>query len=402
MVQTDFGYSQSKISVLGLFDLFKRKKAAVEQEAAVSTPETAAPVDAPASQTLPPASPAEVAETPVEAAAAPAAPVLAPTLAERVSPPPPAPASQGKAPSRLQQALNRTRAFLATAFSTDNSGTADEAYYQDMHDGLVMSDIGTELGIELILAIRAEMAARGLVLKRDVPTVARDVLARMLRDVRDPVPLDPDKPSVILLVGVNGSGKTTLAAKLAKKLKDEGRSVMLAAADTFRAAATDQLRIWADRAGVEIVSGAEGGDPASVVFDAAQAAQARNIEVLIVDTAGRLQNKSGLMAELSKIVRTIDKAFGAEAGSGAANIAHLLVLDATVGQNALSQAELFNQCCPLTGVAMNKLDGSAKGGALLAVVRLLRTPVLYVGVGEGIEDLVDFDPADFASGLWPE
>ncbi|MCC7478056.1 signal recognition particle-docking protein FtsY [bacterium] len=376
---------------MGLFDLFKRKKAgAPEQDAPESstTPVSAASVDAPEAE-APPAAP-------------PAAPPLAPTLAEKLPSTAAAPAAPAKGPSRLQQALNRTRAFLATAFSTDNSGTADEAYYQEMHDGLVISDIGTELGLEMIQAIRAEMSARGLVLKRDVPAVARDVIARMLRDVREPVPLDPAKPSVILLVGVNGSGKTTLAAKLARRLKDEGRSVLLAAADTFRAAATDQLRIWAERAGVDIVSGAEGGDPASVVFDAAQAAQARGTEVLIVDTAGRLQNKSGLMAELSKIVRTVDKAFGAEAGSGAANIAHILVLDATVGQNALSQAELFNQCCPLTGVAMNKLDGSAKGGALLAVVRLLRTPVLYVGVGEGIEDLVDFDAADFAAGLWPE
>jgi fused signal recognition particle receptor len=181
--------------------------------------------------------------------------------------------------------------------------------------------------------------------------------------------------------------------------------VLLAAADTFRAAATDQLKVWAGRAGVDIVMGHEGADPASVVFDAVQAAQSRSAEVLIVDTAGRLQTKSGLMAELQKIVRTIDKAYGGSGDPGsapAANIAHLLVLDATVGQNAISQAELFDQACKLTGIAMNKLDGSAKGGALLAVASKLKVPVLYAGLGEGIDDIVDFDPKDFAAGLWPE
>jgi len=199
-----------------------------------------------------------------------------------------------------------------------------------------------------------------------------------------------------MLVGVNGSGKTTLAAKLAHRLRLEGRRVLLAAADTFRAAATDQLRIWAQRAGVEIVSGQEGADPASVVFDAAQAATARNVEVLIVDTAGRLQTKKNLMDELGKVARTVDKA------CPGANVAHVLVLDATVGQNALSQAALFNEACALSGVAITKLDGTAKGGALLAVVSRLKVPVLYTGVGEKLEDLLDFDPAEFAAGLLPE
>jgi fused signal recognition particle receptor len=373
------------MALVGLFDLFKRKKAAPEA-ASIPPAHDAEPEAAPVHVALSPPSPFEDGAAPLDGPS--------PNGAASSSPP--------KTGSRLQQALNRTRAFLATAFSTDNSGIADEAYYADMLDGLVMADTGMEVAEGLISEIKAEMARRGKVNRRDVPAAARAVIADLFGSAQSPVPLDPAKPSVIVMVGVNGSGKTTLSAKLAYRLKQEGRSVLLAAADTFRAAATEQLKIWAGRAGVDIVAGQEGADPASVVFDAVQAAQSRGIEVLIVDTAGRLQTKGNLMAELQKIVRTVDKAYGAEAGGIPANIAHLLVLDATVGQNALSQAELFDQCCSLTGIAMNKLDGSAKGGALLAVASRLKVPVLYVGLGEGIEDLVDFDANEFAAGIWPE
>jgi fused signal recognition particle receptor len=335
---------------MGLFDLFKRKKA--DAEAVPEPPKLEA--EAPAVQ-------------------APRAPAV----------------------SRMRTALNRTRAFFATAFAADPTQLVDDDYFDSVVDNLVLADAGVELAGELAGRVRREMENRGMVLQRDVAPVARDVLSAALRDVRMPAALSPDKLSVVLLVGVNGSGKTTLAAKLAYRLKNEGRRVLLAAADTFRAAAVEQLKIWAGRAGVDIVAGQQDADPASVVFDAAQAALARDVEVLIVDTAGRLQTKHNLMAELTKITRTVDKA------CPNANIAHILVLDATVGQNALSQAELFNDCCPLTGLALTKLDGTAKGGAVFAVVKRLRVPVLYAGVGETLDDLLDFDTDEFVAGLLP-
>jgi fused signal recognition particle receptor len=303
---------------------------------------------------------------------------------------------EAAAPSRLRGALNRTRAFLTAAFATDPAGLVDEEFYDELVDALVLADVGTRLAQTLTAAIKDGMQARGLVRRADVPRVARQVIGALLSDVAEPAALDPEQLSVVLLVGVNGSGKTTLAAKLAHRLRSQGRHVLLVAADTFRAAAVDQLRIWAERAGVEIVGGQEGADPASVVYDAAQAARARGAEVMLVDTAGRLQTKKNLMEELGKVSRTVVKA------CPGASIAHLLVLDATVGQNALSQALLFNEACQLSGLAVTKLDGTARGGALLAVVDQLHLPVLYAGIGEGLEDLVDFQPREFAAGLLPE
>lgn len=383
---------------MALFDLFKRKK---PQPAAEDEPQLA---DIPLPEAVDSA-----AGTPPETAAMPPLPP-APKAVE------PAPAASQ--PGRLRAALNRTRAFLATAFATDPTGLIDEDYFAELTDALVLADVGSELTAQLTLRIRRALADRGLVLKRDVPAVAQAVIAELLTAPPEPAPLDPDRLSVILLVGVNGSGKTTLAAKLAWRLRADGRSVLLAAADTFRAAAVEQLEIWAGRAGVEIVAGQTGADPAAVVFDAAQAARARGTEVLIIDTAGRLQTKHNLMAELDKITRTLDKALGDGSASPdgsaglhpassrglqsrapGAQIARILVLDATVGQNALSQALLFNECCPLTGLAVTKLDGTAKGGALLAVVDKLNVPVLYAGVGETLADLLDFDPQEFAAGL---
>jgi fused signal recognition particle receptor len=363
---------------MGLFDLFKKKSAAPAQSA--EAPPAPVPVE-----TLEP----EV--------------VGEPAIQESVQP------IQSQAPqsaqisdiprqehSKLRQALNRTRAFITTAFTTDVDALVDEDFYDELLDGFVRADVGNDLANSLVERVRGGLADRGLVRKRDVPSVMRDVIAKLLSDVKPLQPLAPGRLSVLLIVGVNGSGKTTLTAKLAKRLKGDGFNVLLAAADTFRAAATDQLRIWAQRAGVEIVSGQEGSDPAAVVFDAAQAASNRGVDVLIVDTAGRLQTKSNLMAELGKIARTVEKA------CPGANVAHILVLDATVGQNAISQAELFNEVCPLSGLALNKIDGTAKGGAILAVVDKLHIPVLYLGVGETMEDLLDFNAAEFAGGLVPD
>ncbi|MDQ3023745.1 MAG: signal recognition particle-docking protein FtsY [bacterium] len=348
---------------MGLFDLFKKKPAATAEEppaqhvSEVDVPDLQAQLDAPVQSAVP---------------------------------------TTGVQRTKLRQALNRTRAFLTTAFTTDVDALVDEDFYDVLLDGFIRSDVGTELSSELMNGVRTGLADRGLVRKRDVPLVIRDVIAKLLSDVTSVAPLTPGKLSVLLIVGVNGSGKTTLSAKLANRLRGEGFSVLLAAADTFRAAATDQLRIWAQRAGVEIVSGQEGSDPAAVVFDAAQAAASRGTDVLIVDTAGRLQTRGNLMAELGKIARTVEKAVPG------ANIVHILVLDATVGQNAISQAELFNEVCPLSGLALNKIDGTAKGGAILAVVDKLRIPVLYLGVGEQMDDLLDFDAAEFAAGLVPQ
>ncbi len=348
---------------MGLFDLFKKKKGAIA-DADVAAPE-AVETGAPASlraehggQGRPPSE-----ETPA-------------------------------GPSRLRTALNRTRAYFAAAFATETESLVDEEYFDGLTDALVLADVGLELAQRLTQQIKAGMADHGLVRRRDVPRVAGDVITALLTGgVSVPRPLDPGALAVILLIGVNGSGKTTLTAKLAQRLKGQGLKVLLAAADTFRAAAVEQLKVWAERTGVDIVAGQEGADPAAVVFDAAQAARARGFDVLLVDTAGRLQTKKNLMEELSKVVRTVDKA------CPGANIAHLLVLDATVGQNALSQAQLFNECCPVTGLALTKLDGTAKGGAVLAVVDALKCPVLYCGVGEAATDLADFDAREFALGL---
>lgn len=338
---------------MGLFDLFKRKPAAGLAEPAQPPSDAAA-------------------DSPVQASA----PVAV-------------------APGKLRAALNRTRAYFSAAFSSDPAALADEGYWADLQEALVLADTGTDLAAELTAVIRREMANRGLVRRSDVPMVAADIIAALLEQARPAPQLAPDQLAVIMLVGVNGTGKTTLSAKLSARLVGAGRKVLLAAADTFRAAATEQLKVWATRTGAEVVAGQAGADPSSVVFDAVRAALARGMEVLIIDTAGRLQTKQNLMAELSKTARTVEKALD----GAPASIARVLVLDGTVGQNALSQAELFNECCSLDGLAVTKLDGTAKGGAVLAVVRRLGLPVLYLGVGETSDDLLDFDPREFALSL---
>jgi fused signal recognition particle receptor len=369
---------------MGLFDLFKRKKAD-----SAGTEDTEARAPDPAAE-----------KSPVEAVPEPpgiqSEPADKPTPdALRTSEPHPATPRQG----RLRQALNRTRAYLATAFTADVTALAGEEFYDELLDSFVASDVGSELARELVASIRSQMAARGLVRRSEAGPVVRDVIAAVFDGVREPAPLEPGKLAVLMMVGVNGSGKTTQTAKLASRLKADGFNVLLAAADTFRAAAIDQLKLWAERIGVDIVAGQAGADSASVVFDAAQAALSRGTEVLIVDTAGRLQTKSNLMAELAKVARTAEKATADDAG---ASVAYILVLDATVGQNAVSQAELFNEACPLSGFILTKLDGTARGGAILQVVRTFKLPVLYVGIGESLDDLLEFDPREFAAGFVPD
>ncbi|MDE6618463.1 MAG: signal recognition particle-docking protein FtsY, partial [Clostridiales bacterium] len=228
---------------------------------------------------------------------------------------------------------------------------------------------------------------------RDTATVRdllKNILVELLEENEKP---EYDYPLVIMLSGVNGVGKTTAIGKLAKKFKKMGKSVTIAAADTFRAAAADQLTVWAERAGVRIIKHAEGADPAAVVYDAAQSVRSKKGDVLLVDTAGRLHNKKNLMEELKKISRVVDRELPD------ATVYNYIVLDATTGQNAISQVDLFNEAIDIDGIVLTKLDGTAKGGVVLAIAGELNVPVVYVGVGEGIDDLEDFDAEDFVAGI---
>ena len=269
----------------------------------------------------------------------------------------------------------------------------DATTLEDLEDALIQADFGVETATRI-----SEAVGKGRYEKGISPDEVRAILAAEVERALDPVahPLVVDaakKPFVILCVGVNGAGKTTTLGKLSLKFKAEGRSVMLAAGDTFRAAAIDQLKVWGARTGTPVVSGAQGADAAGLAFDALKQAQAAGTDVLLIDTAGRLQNKAGLMAELEKIIRVIRKV------DGEAPHATVLVLDATVGQNALSQVELFSQAAPVSGLVMTKLDGTARGGILVALAAKFGLPVHFIGVGEGVEDLEPFAARDFARAI---
>ena len=270
--------------------------------------------------------------------------------------------------------------------------TVDEEFFEELEESLILSDMGMETTLEAVETLRERVKERKLKDPEDVKACLREILVEML-DVGD-LALDlSGKPAVILMIGVNGVGKTTTIGKLAHLLRGQGNRVLLAAGDTFRAAAADQLAIWAERAQVEIVRHEEGSDPAAVVFDAMNAARARRADVVLVDTAGRLHNKQNLMNELSKIRRVVDRE-GQESSKEV-----LLVLDATTGQNGLIQAKQFGESAGITGIVLTKLDGTAKGGVVLAIAKELGVPVKYVGLGEGMEDLQPFDPVAFAEAL---
>ena len=270
--------------------------------------------------------------------------------------------------------------------------TVDEEFFEELEASLILSDMGMETTLEAVETLRERVKERKLKDPEDVKACLREILVEML-DVGD-LSLDlSGKPAVILMIGVNGVGKTTTIGKLAHLLRSQGSRVLLAAGDTFRAAAADQLAIWAERAQVEIVRHEEGSDPAAVVFDAMNAARARRVDVVLVDTAGRLHNKQNLMNELSKIRRVVDRE-GQESSKEV-----LLVLDATTGQNGLIQAKQFGESAGITGIVLTKLDGTAKGGVVLAIAKELGVPVKYVGLGEGMEDLQPFDPVAFAEAL---
>ena len=269
----------------------------------------------------------------------------------------------------------------------------DDDLLEELEEALILSDVGASTAAKIV----AEVEKRAKLRKTTTADELRDLLREVLTDnMLDNQPLNTDgKPAIILVIGVNGVGKTTSIGKLAARYVNEGKKVMLSAADTFRAAAADQLEIWAKRAGADIVRHGEGADPAAVVFDSISAAKARGSDIIIVDTAGRLHNKANLMNELAKIDRVISRELPD------ASRETLLVLDATTGQNAVHQAEEFNKAAELTGIILTKLDGTAKGGIVIAISAGLGVPVKLVGVGEGIDDLIDFDRAAFLEAILP-
>ena len=299
---------------------------------------------------------------------------------------------------RLCEGLSKTRQNITYGLSTVFSGfsTIDDDFYDELEETLVMADLGVTASSEIIEELRGEVADRKLT---DVAE-CRNVLLALMKE-RLALPEDAfafeETPSVVLVVGVNGVGKTTTIGKLAGKYRSEGKTVLLAAADTFRAAAGEQLKEWSHRAGVEVISGQEGSDPAAVIFDALQAAKARKADILLCDTAGRLHNKKNLMNELHKIRQVIAREY-----EGAC-VETLLVLDGTTGQNALSQAREFIEAVgDVSGIVITKLDGTAKGGMAFAIRSMLGVPIKFIGVGEQIGDLQKFDPDAFVDALFSD
>ena len=268
----------------------------------------------------------------------------------------------------------------------------DDDFYEELEEALILADIGAATAADTVAQLRKRVSQKLLGRADEVKDALRDILAEKL-DVGDPSMDLSTQPSVVLIIGVNGVGKTTSIGKLAARYKSEGKKVLLCAGDTFRAAAADQLEIWADRAGVDIVRQHEGADPGAVLFDALQAAKARNVDVVLCDTAGWLHNKQNLMNELAKLRKIIDR----EVPDAAKET--LLVLDATTGQNGLIQARQFKETAGLTGIILTKLDGTAKGGIVVAIAQELQVPVKFVGVGEGIGDLRPFDAREFTREL---
>ena len=273
--------------------------------------------------------------------------------------------------------------------------TIDDDFMDELEEILITSDIGMETTMKIVDMLRTEVKTNNLT----KPSVIKIRLAKIISSVinkKEEQKLCQDTPLVILMIGINGGGKTTSIGKLAHKLRQEGKTVMLAAADTFRAAAAEQLCIWGDRVGVNVVKHKEGADPSAVIYDAIQSAKAKHIDVLICDTAGRLQNKKNLMDELNKMNKVIGREYPEAARE------NLLVLDATTGKNAVSPAQEFGDVADITGIILTKLDGTAKGGIVVTIADEFDMPVKFIGVGEGIEDLKEFDPVEFAEGIFNE
>ena len=271
----------------------------------------------------------------------------------------------------------------------------DEELFDELEEILITSDIGMDTTMRIIEELRGRVKDAHITKPEVVKIMLKKIIVRFI-DKEDRQKLSNETPLVILVIGVNGGGKTTTIGKIATRLKNEGKSVMLAAADTFRAAAAEQLSIWGERAGVPVVKHGEGADPSAVIFDAVASAKARNIDVLICDTAGRLQSKKNLMNELEKMNKVISREFPEAARET------LLVLDATTGKNAISQAKEFGEVTDITGIVITKLDGTAKGGIAITIADEFDMPIKFIGVGEGMDDLKEFDPEDFAGGIFDE
>ncbi|WPP44290.1 signal recognition particle-docking protein FtsY [Pseudomonas sp. AN-1] len=402
----------------GLFGWFRKKAQpeAVEQPVAELEPAAAEPSGAvPASEPAAAVTAAEPAASPSVAPVQAEAPVAAPSAPVAV--PPPAPAARPEplaepvaaAPvaaekpaklgffARLKQGLAKTSASIGEGMASLFLGkkAIDDDLLDELETRLLTADVGVEATSAIMQSLTRRVSRKELADSDALYQALQEELAAILRPVEQPLAIEAGrKPYVILVVGVNGAGKTTTIGKLAKKLQDEGKKVMLAAGDTFRAAAVEQLQVWGERNGIPVIAQHTGADSASVIFDAVQAAQARGIDVLIADTAGRLHTKDNLMEELKKVRRVIGKL------DESAPHETLLVLDAGTGQNALSQARLFHQAVSLSGLALTKLDGTAKGGVIFALAKQMALPIRYVGVGEGIDDLRPFEAEAFVKALF--
>jgi fused signal recognition particle receptor len=298
--------------------------------------------------------------------------------------------------AKIKSGLKKTRDNLMSGVENvlKSFTTIDEELYEELEETLIMADIGVETSVEIIDRLRERVKTEKVHEVSEVKGLIVTIISEMLKE--DKTELELTSPSVILVIGVNGVGKTTTIGKLANNFKNQGKSVILAAADTFRAAAIDQLEVWSERNSVPLVKHQENSDPGAVVFDAIQSAKAKKADILICDTAGRLHNKKNLMDELAKIFKIIAREYPE------AQQEVFLVLDATTGQNALQQAKLFKEAAKITGLVLTKLDGTAKGGIIIAIKNELKIPVRYIGVGEGIDDLQPFNEDDFAKALFAE
>lgn len=295
---------------------------------------------------------------------------------------------------KIKEGLKKTRSgFTSKLNNLFRSGKLDDEFFEELEEILVTGDVGVETTMSLVEELREIVKSEKIKEPEELKKRLEEKLREILEEGQDKEINLSNKPTVILVLGVNGVGKTTTIGKLAHHFKGQGKKVILGAGDTFRAAAIEQLEVWGDRVGVDVISHKTGSDPAAVIFDTVSAAQARNCDIAICDTAGRLQTKKNLMDELGKINRVIGKAL-----PGAPHEV-LLILDATTGQNAISQAELFNKSANLTGIVLTKLDGTAKGGIVVSIKKGLNLPVKMIGVGEGIEDLQNFSASDYVEAL---
>ena len=296
--------------------------------------------------------------------------------------------------SRIKQSLTKTRENLASGINQVFAAfhSVDEELFDELEEALILADMGVETTVEILSGVREQVKLQRISEPEGVRTLLAEEIARIM--TTDVAPFEPTFPAVFLIIGVNGVGKTTTVGKLSKHYKSEGKTLLVAAADTFRAAAIDQLAVWCDRAGVPLIRQGENSDPAAVVFDATSAAKARATDLLLCDTAGRLHNKKNLMDELKKIHRIVNDKHPD------AHKEVLLVLDATTGQNAIQQAKLFREVADITGIILTKLDGTTKGGMVVAIKKELDIPVRFVTTGEGIDDIQPFDAGEFARALF--